>query len=41
MATTRYLFQASQEHVPPEDLLVQAREAEQLGLPALRGTRVA
>src|SRR3954470_9271916 len=31
MATTRYFFQASQEHFPPEDLLAQAREAEQLG----------
>jgi hypothetical protein len=29
MATTRYFFQASQEHFPPEDLL------------ALRGARVA
>ena len=31
MATTRYFFQASQEHFPPEDLLAQAVEAEQLG----------
>src|SRR3954466_8114554 len=31
MATTRYCFQASQEHFPPEDLLGQAVEAEQLG----------
>jgi hypothetical protein len=45
MATTRYFFQASQEHFPPEDLLAQAVEA--IGvygaqvLPALRGARVA
>src|SRR5215210_2410162 len=31
MATTRYFFQASQEHFPPEDLLRQAVEAEQRG----------
>ena len=31
MATTRFFFQASQEHFPPEDLLAQAVEAEQLG----------
>ena len=31
MAATRYFFQASQEHFPPEDLLAQAVEAEQLG----------
>src|SRR4029453_15077636 len=31
MATTRYFFQASQEHFPPEDLLAQVVEAEQLG----------
>jgi coenzyme F420-dependent glucose-6-phosphate dehydrogenase len=31
MATTRFFFQASQEQFPPEDLLVQAVEAEQLG----------
>src|ERR671932_541279 len=31
MATTRYFFQASQEHFPPEDLLRQAVEAEQHG----------
>src|SRR5438045_3692536 len=31
MATTRYFFQASQEHFRPEDLLRQAVEAEQWG----------
>src|SRR3954463_893569 len=35
MATTRYFFQASQEHFPPEDLLRQAVEAEQRGFDGL------